>query len=618
MNREKYLRLAEVVSVLLFFIQALRVMFSVLFGVIYDGVFAGPFTAWLVISVLLVLLAFLAPAVGVNRLQVRHLSILAILTVISRIALSVNIADVRYWGALALLFFGGLYIGGILRYSGWMALYGIVIAFCLDQLLRIAGHTYDVSLDLIWIPILVIWIFVLAFWALRLRGLYDFGGRPGGISIIAGLSFGAFLFMETSLLSVANAVARWGVGSYTWIAPILLLLTLIFLFAKRESDLVKHMLERSSVRALFALLLLTGLMLGYFVSGAVAVLGLLIAQVATLFLLPFLFDGATGEKRTGIALALGLVLFLVLNFLNAFAFTYPYTLPAMREMGWAVFLAAALVFCWEVLRSKSRLSYYRVDLSDLAKVLLVLSIIVVVPSIWPQTADHLAEEGSLRSATYNIHYGYDNEWHFTLADIAETIQQNDCDVVAMQEVDTGRMTSYMVDNAYYLARKLRMQVAYLPTVEHLTGIAVLYRGPKAVEEGQLLTSLQEQTGIVHVLLEEGGATLHAYGTWLGLSNEDTQQQIDEALAFIGDASPATFGGDFNAESGSPVITTIENNNFEDPFALLGIPAPPTSPAEDPDSRIDYVWIRNLKPAEAWVPDSITSDHRMVVVEVEFP
>ena len=45
---------------------------------------------------------------------------------------------------------------------------------------------------------------------------------------------------------------------------------------------------------------------------------------------------------------------------------------------------------------------------------------------------------------------------------------------------------------------------------------------------------------------------------------------------------------------------------------------PSDPAVDPEKRIDYVWLRGLKPTRAWVAESLASDHRMVVTEIEFP
>ncbi|KPK89236.1 MAG: hypothetical protein AMJ88_17845, partial [Anaerolineae bacterium SM23_ 63] len=322
----------------------------------------------------------------------------------------------------------------------------------------------------------------------------------------------------------------------------------------------------------------------------------------------------------GLKFSLGLIFLLILNFFNAFAFTYPYVLPVMRGLGWVVYLIAALVVGIGLIRVIQR-SEMSSPLGDSALIglaalaAIALSILVV----WPQPAAPLSESGSLRAATYNIHYGYDEDWHFMLEEMAQAIEAANVDVIALQEVDTGRMTSYVVDNALYLARRLRMNEAYLPAVEHLTGIAVLYRGPEVPMDYRLLTSLQEQTGIVGVQLELRGKPLHAYGIWMGLSDEDTQRQITEALEFIGENSPATFGGDFNAIPNTPVTDAIEEAGFVDPFVALDItPAPPTSPAVNPKVRIDFVWLRDLIPLRAWVSDSLASDHRMVVVEVAFP
>jgi endonuclease/exonuclease/phosphatase family metal-dependent hydrolase len=247
-----------------------------------------------------------------------------------------------------------------------------------------------------------------------------------------------------------------------------------------------------------------------------------------------------------------------------------------------------------------------------------IALLITILAVWPRLADPLPADRPLRAATYNIHYGYDAFWHFTLEEIAQTIAESGADIIALQEVDTGRLTSYAVDDAYYLARTLGMNVAYLPTVEHLTGIALLYRGEAQSVDSRLLTSLQEQTGIVHARLEVAGQPLDAYGIWMGLSDEDTSRQIAEALDFIGGSSPATFGGDFNARPESPVVQAVLQAGFDDPFLVLGTdPPPPTDPAIDPHNRIDYVFTRGLVPASAVVLPSLASDHRMVVVEIDF-
>ncbi len=619
MMQRRILHMLEAVSVAVFFLQALRVIFSVMFGIIYDQIFEGPITAWLPLSNLLVIAALIAPLLAPRTASWRWMSVAAALAALARIALTVNEAPVRYWGALVVIAAGGLYLAGLLMHHRREAFLVLLAALVLDQVLRAAGHTYDVSLRPFWLPVQAVWgiaVIGATFWL----GRHADEQQPAGMSLPVGLALGGWLFVETSLLALPNGIARWSYAPYEVVAPLLLLITWLPLLLAIRHQRLGQIARAAALRYGVALLLPLGLMVGYFVGGVAATLALLLAQVAALLaLLSLLYAPVRFKPATGSALALGMVFFLLLNFLNAFAFTYPYTLPVMRGMGWAVYLAAALAISVTVAVTSvtadeaAPASPYAVLAGG------ALALAVTLAAVWPQPVTAFPTGGTLRVGTYNIHYGYDDVWHLTLEEIAQTIEDSGADVVALQEVDTGRMTSYLTDNAYYLARRLRMQAIYLPTVEHLTGIALLTRAPVVTSGGTLVTSLQEQTGVVHAQVGVGGTTLYTYGIWMGLSDEDTQTQIREALDFIGERSPATLGGDFNAEPGSPVAQAVEAAGFVDPFVALGIdPAPLTDPAINPTKRIDFVWVRGLQPVSAWVPDSLASDHRMVVVEVALP
>jgi endonuclease/exonuclease/phosphatase family metal-dependent hydrolase len=619
MTRSQYFRLAEWTSVVLFLFQAIRVIFSVLFGIIYDGVFEGPFTSWLVISVLLLLIVFLSPIFFSKRLGHHHLTTLAVLTALARVALSINTSEIRYWGAVITLLFGGLYLATALRFIRQFAAISIVAALCLDQFLRVLGHTFDIGLRTWWIPVQIIWALLIFIAGVRLTKSEEEEKTNVGLGMLAGLALGCFLFLQTSLLSLPNAIAWWADASYAVITPLLLLITLIFLIPTLSMRVASALGSKIVLRIFAFAAILLGLMAGYFLTDFLAVVGLLAAHAASMALLFYFLEGLTAHaERTGVAVALALVTLLILNFLNAFAFTYPYTLPALRELGWTIYLAAGFLGSLVIFSRFMERGEERVRLPQLALLPMGVVIVVAVIFVWPFHTEDLTNTGTLHLATYNIHYGYDDDWRFTLEEMAETIEEADCDVIAMQEVDTGRLTSYAVDDAYYLARRLKMNVIYLPTVEHLTGIGVLYRGSKAVEDTQWLSSLQEQTGIIGVTLGDVSKPLHVYGTWLGLSNEDTMRQTTEALDFIGERKPAAFGADFNAHYEDPEAEAIRGAGFVDPFTQLGIdPIPNTSPAVQPDHRIDFVWVRGLTPVRAWVSESLASDHRMVVVEVEY-
>jgi endonuclease/exonuclease/phosphatase family metal-dependent hydrolase len=246
----------------------------------------------------------------------------------------------------------------------------------------------------------------------------------------------------------------------------------------------------------------------------------------------------------------------------------------------------------------------------------VAALLVIVCAVfaWPPRPQMKEVGPNVRVGTYNIHYGYHTDWRFYLEEMARTIEESGADIVALQEVDVGRITSYGVDNALWLARRLRMGVVYQPTVEHLTGIALLYRFPLQRAEGQLLTSRLEQTAIVHAQVGVGGEPLDAYGIWLGLEPEERAAQLTDALEFIGGEGPTVFGGDFNSSPDSPVYHRLVEAGFSDPFVVGGFDPAPTSPSESPQERIDYVWIQGLSALDAQVLDSTASDHRMVVIE----
>jgi endonuclease/exonuclease/phosphatase family metal-dependent hydrolase len=609
-------------AIALFFMQALRVLFSTMFGFIYDQVFEGPMSLWLPASLVIVILGFLAPAALSRTAPAPRFALYGGAAALARIALSVNDMHVRYWGAILIIIFGGAFLVGMAQQDRTLFWRSAIWAVILEQALRLTGATADISLLTSAIVPAAVFCCLLAGVCIWIwRGDAGTGGSGGGMSWKGGLAIGSFLFLETSLLSLPHAMARWAGVPYAILAVALLVLTYLPLYDRLTTTILRA-LETTAPRLALAFMLFAGLFLGYFFQGLGAALGLLVAQLMALYALVLVVEnGRGGRGGEGIRFGAGMACFLVLNFLNAFAFTYPYTLPFMREMGWVVYMLACAGIGWAVLMLGARQG--AATGPSLGEPALTLMLLLLVGggvwSVFPRDPEPLPTSGMLRLATYNIHYLYDDEWRTTMEEIAETIEAAGVDVIAMQEVDAGRMTSYSVDNAYYLSRKLGMTEVYLPTVEHLTGIALLHKGNHNLVETFLLPSTQEQTGIIHVELEGNGAPLHSFAIWMGLEDEDTMQQVDAALGWIGDSNPASFGGDFNAEPDTPEVEAIREAGFADPFGLLGIdPAPMTSPAVDPESRIDFVWVRDLVPARAWVSESLASDHRMVVVEIAAP
>ncbi|MFN2290761.1 MAG: endonuclease/exonuclease/phosphatase family protein [Anaerolineae bacterium] len=617
--------LIEAAAISVFFYQALRVLFSALFGLIYDALFEESLSMAVVGLVLAVLiLALLAPLAGARRARRRRVALAAaaVVVFIARFPLTLNEPLVRLVASIAIIAGAGLYLVTALRFQPKTMVEGLILGLALDQALRIAGHTFDVTLRPGWWPgqlVLSLALCLLAVWLYgRRQQDVDGAAAPQGLSV--GLVWGGWLFLESSLLAFPNAMARWSEGGYLLFAlasPLLLLLIWL-------GDGLWRTRWRWFGGGLVLVMLAAGLALGYMLNGPLAVVGLTLAQLAAMVALlsAFWAPDPRGRDSLGLALSLGNILYLVLSFVYAFTFTYAYTLELFRNMGLTVFLAAGALTGIPLLilpAARGRVARPAVArwLVALAGGLILAALVLVIEGDgW--SPQEVATE-SVRAATYNIHYGYDGEWHLSLEEQAQAIERSGADVVMLQEVDTARPTSYMIDNAMWLARRLGMQEIYLPTMEHLTGIALLSRHPIRYTETLLLPSQLEQTGIIWAELDLGGRPVNAAATWLGLEPAERARQLDTALMLITvHPGPALFGGDLNSTPDSPVYERIAAAGFLDPFVALGLDSPPTSPAVDPERRIDFVWMRSLLPVQAEVLDAAASDHRLVVVEAALP
>lgn len=604
MRDVRVLRTLEATAVLLFLIQAVRVLFSVLVGLVYDTIFAETMAFTTLGAIILcAIAALLTPLVTPRRSRRTMLFVTVPVVALARIPLTINQPTARLWSAILIIAAAGIHVTTLLRQRPRVLPTALLVAFAADQFLRAAGDTYDVSLRSWWLSVQVVLSLATcaAAW-LAFSCSTDEEAVPteGGMGIADGLALGALLFLETSLLGFPNALARWTGIDYAVVAPLLMGTTVLVTLSSTQIG-----------GLLFVLLPLAGLVVGRAVGGALGLAGMLLAQYL-LLLSPLSIAQPDRSERTGLVWALGMLFFLLLNFALAFAFTYPYTIPAFRGKGLYVLLVAAFVAGLPILfppalprELDSKVWHW---LSG------ALVVILTVVFAWPPALD-LKDTGPIGVGTYNIHYGYNTPWRFSLEEQARTIEESGADIVMLQEVDACRITSYGVDDALWLARRLGMQQVYGPALEGLSGVALLTRFPISEADTQHLTSQLEQTAIVRARVQVGEQPLDAYGVWLGLEPEERARQLDDALAYIGDASPAALGGDFNATPDSPTYARVRAADFDDPFIVGGFDPAPTSPAIEPAKRIDLVWARGLEVRGARVLDSLASDHRLVVVEL---
>jgi len=110
MLQTRYLRTLEATTVLLFIVQSVRVLFSVLFGLIYDVIFAET-VAFTTLGLIMacVFAAFLTPLVAPRRRSRTLMFGTAVVAALARVVVTINLAEVRLWSSIVLIAAGGVY-----------------------------------------------------------------------------------------------------------------------------------------------------------------------------------------------------------------------------------------------------------------------------------------------------------------------------------------------------------------------------------------------------------------------------------------------------------------------------------------------------------------------------
>ena len=238
----------------------------------------------------------------------------------------------------------------------------------------------------------------------------------------------------------------------------------------------------------------------------------------------------------------------------------------------------------------------------------------------------VAAARTLRVMSYNVHVGIGVDKRLDLRRIADVINRERPDLVGLQEVDVGVARTNRADQIAELARLTGMRPAFAPNLEYQGGwygVAVLSRFPITRIEHKLFAHLREaeRRGLLLVEVEASGRRLSFVTTHLDYQHRDNRRFETEQLlaALDGVRSHLVVAGDFNDEpSGDSYRLMLAR--FADAWAAA--PPPPadglTYPADKPAKRIDYVFhTTRLRARRAWVVESLASDHRAVMAELEF-
>lgn len=246
------------------------------------------------------------------------------------------------------------------------------------------------------------------------------------------------------------------------------------------------------------------------------------------------------------------------------------------------------------------------------------------------TANLLAEEQSaqLRVLCYNIHYGQGMDGQYDLERLAGVINTAQPDLVALQEVDVGVARSGRVHQLQELARQTGLHAYYGPTQHYqggLYGNAIL---SKFLAEQVVIQPLPYTEATPELTTYPRGAVAIRFSMSNGkvlrfvsthFQHNLPTDRVSQARAinahFAADPGDVLLAGDINATPDSEPVRILEqawHNALDEEHT-------PTAPANNPRSRIDYIFFRgqHLKLVESRViPEAMASDHRPVLAVFE--
>ena len=243
------------------------------------------------------------------------------------------------------------------------------------------------------------------------------------------------------------------------------------------------------------------------------------------------------------------------------------------------------------------------------------NVVVVLGLLTLWQSDLLAER--LRVLTYNIHHAEGTDGVFDYQRLADRILELKPDIVALQEVDRGTGRASGIDQVAKLSELTGMDSVFgaaMPYDGGEYGEAILSRFPIEKIKTQPLPFVfgQEPRGMLQARIDPGNGipVFDLFNTHLCHQSESTRvQQVQQMIQILNrsDSATALLAGDLNATPDSEPMRLLFGEEWIDTVA--------------PRSDIDYVLVRRR---DSWrvrevtiVDDLITSDHRPILVELEW-
>ncbi len=501
---------------------------------------------------------------------------------------------------------------------------GLLLGLVLDTAVHGLYQTYDMSWHNDWGTAVLVLFLVLCQWWLLGQML----AQPSDTHSTANdtlfplayvlLAIGPFLFLQLIIFqNIARLTTLTGWTqplAFGWVlaAQMLGLATAVLIYIYNQSKI-------QIIASTFGLLLVATLLIGW-PPGWWAAAFLLLGHISSAGLLCLVFMGlGTGNGHAGLArITIGYGLSIVLLTLFTFVFYSSYDLP-IPFPNTALLPLAGLVVGLAGWYAARPLPKFKMTAVSPPKRLIFALLLLLLPvyEAWtmPAVAATPASGGLVRVMTYNLHNGFDPRGHLGMEAIAQVIEAQQPDIVALQEVSRGWAMNGSLDMVAWLSRRLGMPTIYDPTADPIWGNALLSRFPIADSELVSLPTddLLLKRGFIWARIDAGGGqTLDVIATHLHhppTGSPIRVLEVETILDYWQGNGRTLIMGDLNAEPNAPEIQQLRQAGFTQALDLAAVQPGFTYPATDPTQRIDYIWLTpDLTASQVIIPPDPASDH----------
>ncbi len=508
---------------------------------------------------------------------------------------------------------------------------GIIGGLVLDTAIYGAFGTYDLIWQAQMLPVLLtllLFIFQLVFLVGTAPSIYSHSRKLAAassrISIARSftwLAIGPFLFLELVVFQNIPRLATLTSWPLPWAFGLVLIgqlagLAVAYVVVSRNWRMLWPWALAASV-----VLIITLVFTSQQPASLIAIL-FFIGQVLLSAIMSMVLLGiaaGTGPVRIStlwIANGIGMILFILL--VAAYYAVYEVKLPYVNqvvEVAAGGIMAAcaigAVILGKQNIKAEPRLWM----VSVFALILLALPIAQITTWRTPVATLEPGVGLPLKVMTYNLNNGFNSMGKLNINQMANVIQTNSPDIIAVQEVSRGSLINGRLDMLEWLSYRLQMPYVYEPTNGPFSGNAILSRYPIVAFSRESLPPpdlFPPRAFIMALIVLPDGQQFKVINTQFDDREEDSDIRQSEARAltdFWGGLDSTVIMGDFSAAR-----QTAEIKRFY--TAGLDLASLTTGSTYASSRMTDYIWISpDLKTADVAVVPGTASDHPPVVAVI---